>query len=476
MRTSLKFRAGFKSTKMMKRKLLMFVASCWLLVACVPSTGSPTTSPGEVNANIEKDVNSLDMDDPLVRDAMAFAEHQGITLEEAVLRLEHQQTIGDIQPPLEADLPETYGGLWVEHQPEYRIVIALTEGDESTIRPYIEGKPWAEFVEVQHVENSLSDLKDAQAVAIGAAKDINIVVSSAIDVIQNRVEIIVGDPDLFRADLATAGIELPEPVEILPIELDKPLPDTNQGVLIESKTADERTIYLPKQPPTEASMAALMEGMLIEENGCLRVIEEGNRGGFLVLWPFDSNISVSGESIEVLNGAGQVVARVGERLRIGGGAMESPSSMARFDDVIPGLPIDGCPGPYWIAGELETLAAQAIPDIYINPFSSGGRILAMFIYQSRPSVAEGTLSGVLVVDDQGCMRVEDYIILWPPGVYLREDPLRLFNENRKTIGQVGEAIQLRGAEKSSQDYRYFDNKIPCPGPYWGVAEVIPVTE
>ena len=60
---------------------------------------------------------------------------------------------------------------------------------------------------------------------------------------------------------------------------------------------------------------------------------------------------------------------------------------------------------YWIAGELETLAAQAIPDIYINPFSSDGRILAMFIYQSRPSVAKGTLSGELIVDDQGCMRV-----------------------------------------------------------------------
>ena len=104
------------------------------------------TSPDNANANHDMDVNSIDMEDPLVRDAMSFAEHQGITLEDAVRRLQHQQTIGNIQPHLEADLPETYGGLWVEHQPEYRIVIALTIGDESTIQPYIEGKPWAEFV------------------------------------------------------------------------------------------------------------------------------------------------------------------------------------------------------------------------------------------------------------------------------------------------------------------------------------------
>jgi len=335
----------------MIRRMLFILLISGFIAACAPSTGAPITSLGDATPTAGIDLESIDMDDALIQDATSFAENQGITLEEALQRLKHQQTIGDIQPSLEADLPGTYGGLWVEHQPQYRIVIALTEGDESTVQAYIEGRPWAEFVEVLQVKYSLRELRDAQAAASGAAKEINTVVSSGINVMRNRVELHVGNPDLFRADLAAAGIELPEPVEILAINAGQPLPETNQGILITAETADGRTIYLPKQPPTEASMAALMEGTLVEENGCLRVIEESNQKGFLILWPFDSELRLSAEKIELLNGDGQVIARVGESLRISGGAMESPPSMARFDEVIPGLPIDDCPGPYWVAGQ-----------------------------------------------------------------------------------------------------------------------------
>jgi hypothetical protein len=203
---------------MMKRVLFTLLVGASFFVACTPSSGSPMTGSGDATAMTEIDPNSLDTEDPLVQDALSFAEHQGITLEEALRRLEHQQTIGDIQPLLEADLPDTYGGMWIEHQPNYRIIIAIGEGDEATIQAYIEGKPWAEFVEVLQVKYSLKELMDAQAAANASAKEINIAVSTATDVKQNRVEIYVGNPDLFRADLAAAGIELLEPVEILAID------------------------------------------------------------------------------------------------------------------------------------------------------------------------------------------------------------------------------------------------------------------
>jgi hypothetical protein len=155
-----------------------------------------------------------------------------------------------------------------------------------------------------------------------------------------------------------------EPVETLLDEPVEPLPDTNQGILIKANTADGRTVFLPRQPFTDSSMEALVDGLLIEENGCLRVTDESYEEGFLIVWPFDTDISIAGEDIDLLNGDDQVVARVGEALRIAGGAMESTTSMGRYDDLIPGLPIDGCAGPYWVAGELEALADQAMPDIY----------------------------------------------------------------------------------------------------------------
>jgi hypothetical protein len=261
-----------------------------------------------------------------------------------------------------------------------------------------------------------------------------------------------------------------ESVETLPDETIEPLQDTNQGTLVEVVTAEGRTLFLPKQPFTESTMGALIDGLLIEVNGCLRVNDDNYIEGFLIVWPYDTDIEIAGENVDLLNSNGQVVARVGEALRIAGVAMESPPSMARYDDLIPGLPIDGCPGPYWVAGELETLASQAVPDIYVDPFTSDGRLLAFFIHQSRPAKNEGSLSGTLLVNDQGCIQVEGNTILWPPGVYLREDPFRLVDSSEETIANIGEEIWISGAEKSSQEYRYFSNNVQCPGPYWGAAE------
>ena len=386
-------------------------------------------------------------------------------------RMQWQETMGEVQPVLMADLPGTYGGLWVEEQPDYRIVIALTEGDIETIRPYLAGYEWADFVEVQPVNYTLEELRADQIVASQAAETVQVLATTAVDIVNNRVELIVGNPGLFYTDLDQAGIELPESVVVLASDPDGELPDTNRGVMLEAIISDDRLIYLPVQPPSESSMAALMEGTLVEVDGCLRIEDDHYADGWLVLWPFGSDIRVDDDRIEVINRNGQPVARVGERLRAGGGAVESTRAMAGFDEVIPGMPIDGCPGPYWVAAPLETLSEQSVPDIYFEPFSSGGKILAWFVNQSRPSPETEILSGDLVLDEEGCLRLEDYLLILPPETYLREDPLRIVDRRLDEIARVGELIQVTGAEKEPDDYRYFENKVRCPGPYWGVNQI-----
>ncbi len=229
-------------------------------------------------------------------------------------RMQWQETIGDVQPVLMADLPGTYGGLWVEEQPDYRIVIALTEGDIETIRPYLAGYEWADFVEVQPVNYTLEELRADQIVASQAAETVQVLATTAVDIVNNRVELIVGNPGLFYTDLDQAGIELPESVVVLASDPDGELPDTNRGVMLEAIISDDRLIYLPVQPPSESSMAALMEGTLVEVDGCLRIEDDHYADGWLVLWPFGSDIRVDDDRIEVINRNGQPVARVGERL------------------------------------------------------------------------------------------------------------------------------------------------------------------
>ena len=91
-----------------------------------------------------------------------------------------------------------------------------------------------------------------------------------------------------------------------------------------------------------------MQGTLIlDENGCLRV-DGGNGDDLLMLWHHNFTLRVSGEKVEVINGQGQVVARVGENMTGGGG--EVPFT------TIPGLPIEDCPSQkYWQLGDIKPL-------------------------------------------------------------------------------------------------------------------------
>jgi hypothetical protein len=413
----------------------------------------------------------VDVEGALHRDGVSFADDLDLSLDEAMQRMRFQETIGDIQPLLMADLPDTYGGLWVEQKPEYRIVIALTEGDIGIIRPYLEGHEWADFVEVRPVNYTLEKLQADQATASQAANSVQVSAITTVDIVNNRVELIVGNPGLFLTDLAQADIELPETVVVLANDPEGKLPDINRGVLLETITSEDRVVYLPVQPPSGASMAALMEGTLVEVDGCLRIEDGHYADGWLVLWPFGSDIRVTDDSIEVINEDGEPVARVGDWMRAGGGAVENTRGMAGLNEMIPGMPIDGCPGPYWVAAPLETMAEQTVSDIYFEPFSSGNQILAWFVNQSRPSPETEILSGDLVRDEEGCLRLEEYLLILPPETYLREDPLRIVDRGLDEIGQIGDSIQVTGAEKDADDYRYFNNKVRCSGPYWGVNQI-----
>jgi hypothetical protein len=288
----------------------------------------------------------------LRRDSTVFVDDQGLPLDETTYRTRFEETIGEFQSLLMADLTDTYGGLWVEQHPEYRIVIALTEGDIDTIRPYLDGYEWADSVEVLPVNYTLEELRTDQTIISQTADSVQVSAATAVDIVNNRVELIVANPDLFLADLNQTGVQLPESVVVLASDPEGELPDTNLGTLLEAITHDGRVIYLPVQPPSEDSMMALLEGTLVEVDGCLRIEDGHYADGWLVIWPFGSDVRVANDGIEVINEEGKPVARVGEQLGAGGGAIENTRGMESINEMIPGMPIEGCRGPYWVAAPL----------------------------------------------------------------------------------------------------------------------------
>jgi hypothetical protein len=138
------------------------------------------------------------------------------------------------------------------------------------------------------------------------------------------------------------------------------IPITNQAGSVERMALPGGgSLYFPRQRATDEVMEALAEGPLSLIDGCLRVGTPGYEDpGFLVLWPAVASVHMAEAGIiEVLDGNQQVVGRVGETIRLGGGAMESQATMELWERMITGLPIAGCPGPYWVAGAMYPLAA-----------------------------------------------------------------------------------------------------------------------
>jgi hypothetical protein len=423
-----------------------------------PDFGSGAASPSP----------TLDMTDPLVIDAQSYAEEHGISLEEAVERLSLQDSPGELGALLEANEADTFAGMWIQHEPEYAFVFAFTENGEQTLQPYISGTEFEDIVQIVTHTHTLARLRQDQAMATAAIQELGISGGISVDVINNQVEVSVANADLFAEALSEAGLALPDTAIVESFDPEN-LPDTLHGGVDTIEAADGQTIYFPRQAPSGMHMEALAQGdLILDDNGCLRLLEAGESNGPLLLWPFDTSIHVNGDVIYVVNEAGERVAEVNQPMRMGGGF----SSQAE----LPGLPIEGCPGPYFIIGELQSLELQSIPDIIADPLTSGPGFAGQFLQSSKAAPALAEISGTLEVS-QGCLVVSGYSIIWPPDHFPDRDaePLEIFVGNQpdqEVVATVGSVISISGSERSADDYRFFTNKVNCPAPYWGVAEKI----
>lgn len=152
-------------------------------------------------------------------DAQLYASRYDVDLEEALRRLQFQDTIDGLEPALIDREGDTFAGLWIQHTPQFRIVVAFTRDGEETILPYVEGKPFADLVEVRTADATLEELKAAEEAAYLALcdLDLDVLVGSLIDVTENRVELLVTDRAKFDAALRKANTQLPKHVVVVAV-------------------------------------------------------------------------------------------------------------------------------------------------------------------------------------------------------------------------------------------------------------------
>ncbi|MBA7558701.1 hypothetical protein ES708_00308 [subsurface metagenome] len=252
-------------------------------------------------------------------------------------RFKLMDDIGPLGAELERQEMGTFAGLWIEHEPEFRVVIAFTENGEETIKKYVEeDSPLADEIELRTFEATYEELKAAQREAGQLLDELGLFVSSDINIKENQAKVYVTDSKLFYKTLQEADAQLPD--HVVAIIVYEPLYEIPFDI-----NPDPSVCFPQLKMRSGEFMESLMTGELILEDCYLHVDQE------LIIWQPDYFVNNNDGVIEILDRNGEAVARVGERVSMGGGEIEPIDYINKL--LKEPLPADS-KGPYWLMGEI----------------------------------------------------------------------------------------------------------------------------
>lgn len=168
--------------------------------------------PGDPEANLPEGLSPA-----VLMDAQSYADDFGVELGEAVARLSGQGVIGRLGSEIQTLEPDTYAGHWIQHEPQYRMVVAFTRDGGTTICPYIESHPLFDIVEVRTAAATMVELERSQMEAGTVVDEVGIQSESGINVYRNLVELYVLDSGQLDSALEKAGLSLPNHVDVIEV-------------------------------------------------------------------------------------------------------------------------------------------------------------------------------------------------------------------------------------------------------------------
>ena len=221
----------------------------------------------------------------------------------------------------------------------------------------------------------------------------------------------------------------------------------------------ERTVIARHQ----ALMQAAGVGELILDGPCLRLRDSSPREYWpTIIWPAGFTPHVDEGVVEIRNGAGRVVAQVGNQIAGGGGYFDRDSG--------------DCSGPVWRANQMKTL-----PDVEVYFPKQDGTLV--------PQQGTELFSGKLILWEK-CLQVADDVIrvkdrvyagtspliIWPHDFTLRtkDGVVEIVNGTGSVVARVGDEVEFDAFNLTYEEAREHGGVAEitpaCSGPYWAVGE------
>ncbi|WP_152566028.1 hypothetical protein [Lysobacter antibioticus] len=138
--------------------------------------------------------------------ASHYAAERGVTTAEASRRLSHVDEALKVKEAAEAKYPDTFGGLYIQHEPTYRVIVKFSRDAESSLRSLTAD---VAFVPVKSAY-SIRDLEKKATQVATILKDKGIQCSTNVDPKESTVVVWLdkADVDSARAKLVGEGLDL----------------------------------------------------------------------------------------------------------------------------------------------------------------------------------------------------------------------------------------------------------------------------
>jgi hypothetical protein len=130
---------------------------------------------------------------------------------------------------------------------------------------------------------------------------------------------------------------------------DSPVPSSMPDLTPRATTLP---VFFPQLVPTVEERpypSGEIHGTFVASGPCLRIIERQGQTSYLLIWPSHITLSVTDDTLEVIDHKTQATALLGDQVHFGGGEMATASHIVQ--ELQAPLPAS-CPGPYWLTSTI----------------------------------------------------------------------------------------------------------------------------
>lgn len=185
-----------------------------LVLASVATVALDDTSPAVTMvssvADGEPEVGNSDLDD--------YVSAYGVSAEEARQEWTATDAAGELQAQLVETEADVFGGLWIEHEPTFAIVVSVLPGGEKAVQEHIDHLGLAAVARIQQGQRTLEQLRRDQA-SVSAVAPVEVDFAAGVDQSEGRVKVFVQ-----TAEDASLLASLPLPESVVVIQQSLPTP------------------------------------------------------------------------------------------------------------------------------------------------------------------------------------------------------------------------------------------------------------